>query len=92
MSRHYLIISKGKIYIFQVELDKLVDQPTKGCLDKLRIREVNSHCLFFEKYRNSKMRFCKFDLKKKFDDDLQKIATLLLSTESNEEAVVNYAQ
>lgn len=38
------------------------------------------------------MRFCKFDLKKKFDDDLQKIATLLLSTESNEEAVVNYAQ
>lgn len=75
-----------------MELDKLVDQPTKGCLDKLMIREVNSHCLFFGKYRNSKMRFCKFNLKKKFDDDLQKIATSLRYTESNEEALVNYAQ
>ena len=37
------------------------------------------------------MQFRRFDFEKKFDADVQKIATSLSSTESNEEAVVSYA-
>ena len=49
----------------------------KGCLDKFKIREVNSNCLFFGKYSKSKMQFRRFDFEKKFDADVQKIATSL---------------